>query len=99
MDEPPDEMMFPVGAVMQFLDGEVEPVLDPECRHKVQCGMECHEPKGWGIFVRKLQAVLVPKPKKYVLTLHSLSMCDIELARASVTPSGKQTWKNHYTFH
>lgn len=98
MDAPPDAMMFPIGVVMQFAGGEVEPVLDPECRHELQCGLECHDPKGWGVFVRKLKAMLVPKPKKYVLTLHSLSMCDIELARGSVTPTGVQTWKNHYTF-
>ena len=46
----------------------------------------------------KLNVVLVPKPTKYVLTLHSLSMCDIELARGQVTPSGVQTWINHYNF-
>ena len=99
MDDPPDPMFFPIGAVLQFADGHVEPVLDPECRHEVQCGLECHEQSGWGIFFGKIQSLLMPKPQKYVLTLHSLSMCDVELARGVVTAKGKQSWNNHYAFN
>lgn len=98
MDLPPEDMFFPVGAVVQHETGRVEPVLDPECRHDVKCVLECKSSTMWTHFVSKLNVVLVPKPTKYVLTLHSLSMCDIELARGQVTPSGVQTWINHYNF-
>ena len=37
MDLPPEDMFFPVGAVVQHETGRVEPVLDPECRHDVKC--------------------------------------------------------------
>lgn len=98
MDIPPDKMFFPVGAVVQFETGQVEPVLDPECRHDVTCVLECKSRSSWSVFVSKLKIVLQPKPKYYVLTLHSLSMCDIELARGQVTPKGVQRWANHYAF-
>ena len=98
MDVAPSDMFFPLGAVFQFRNEKVKPVLDPDCRHDVQCVLECNHRKGWVVFVTKLKTVLVPKPNEYVLTLHSLAMCDVEMARGQVTPKGVQTWVNHYTF-
>ena len=90
-------MFFPVGAVIQVQGGQVLPVLDPECRHDVQCGLECHNREHWHMFINKLNTLLLPKPKEYVLTVHSLAMCDIELARGTVTRRGKREWVNHYS--
>ena len=98
MDVVPSDMFFPLGAVFQFQNGGVEPVLDPDCRHDVQCVLECISGKGWVVFLSKLKTVLVPKPNTYVLTVHSLTMCDIEMARGKVSPKGVQTWVNYFTF-
>ena len=96
--EAPDAMFFPLGVVFQFRGGRVEPVLDPECRHGVQCVLQCEKRTEWSVFVSKLKSILSPKPEPYFLTIHSLAMCDIELARGHVTPKGARTWINHYTF-
>ena len=96
MEVPPESMFFPVGAVFQFRNGKVEPALDPECRHDTQCVLECTNRHSWSLFIAKLDNILVPKAIKYVLTIHSLSFCDIELARGCVTPKGVRTWINHY---
>lgn len=98
MDVAPDDMFYPLGVVVQYADGNVRPVFEPECRHDVQCVLQCNSKKAWPLFVRKLKLVLVPKSKKYILTVHSLAMCDIELVRGEVTPKGVQTWDAHYTF-
>ena len=96
--EAPDAMFFPLGVVLQFRGGKVEPVLDPECGHDVQCVLECETKSGWRVFLSKLRSVLSPKPEDYILTIHSLALCDIELARGHVTAKGARTWINHYTF-
>lgn len=96
--EAPEAMFFPLGVVLQFRQGKVEPVLDPECRHDVQCVLQCEKRSDWEVFVSKLRSILLPKAEPYFLTIHSLAMCDIELARGHVTAKGARTWINHYTF-
>ena len=98
MDVSPDAIFFPTGVVLQFRGGAVQPVLDPECRHDVQCVLECENRSGWSVFVSKLNNALSPKAEPYALTVHSLALCDIELARGHVNPKGARTWINHYTF-
>lgn len=98
VDAGPDDMFFPLGAVVQYSDGSVRPVFEPECRHDIQCVLECKTKKTWKQFVRKLNLLLTPEPKKYILTVHSLAMCDIELARGEVSGKGEQTWINLYSF-
>ena len=41
MESPPASMFFPVGVVVQYANGTVLTVLDPECRHDIQCALAC----------------------------------------------------------
>lgn len=83
---------------MQYANGAVLTVLDPECRHDIQCALTCDSPQNWTLFMKKIRTVLAPNHRKYFLTLHSLSMCDAEIARCSINKRGMVAWENNYAF-
>ena len=91
-------MFFPVGVVVQYADGTVLAVLDPECRHDIQCVLACESPQNWTLFMKKIRAVLLPNTRKYFLSLRSLSMCDAEIGRCNINKKGIVTWENRYAF-
>ena len=65
MSEPPAplSMFFPVGAVLAYANGDVRPVLDPECRHEAcRCCLRAEQAQQWNLFCKKAHAVVAEAP-------------------------------------
>lgn len=96
--EKPLALFFPVGAVRIYEDGEIEPVLDPECEHRFSCSLKCYSERGWCAFVRKMGSVLTPSQRNWRLSVRSCSLPSAEIAEAWCDKKGRVFCKNKYMF-
>lgn len=96
--EKPLALFFPLGAVKIYENGEIEPILDPECEHKFSCSLKCCSEKGWCTFVRKMGSVLTPACRNWRLSVRSYSLPGAEIAEAWCDKQGRVCCENKYKF-
>lgn len=95
---PPLPLFFPLGVVKMFSDGHVEPVLDPECRHEIQCTLTCANPATWTTFLAKIASITKPNPINWYYSIRSFENPMFEVAAVLCNKKGQIETKNKYAF-
>lgn len=98
LSEKPLALFFPMGAVRIYEDGEIEPILDPDCEHMFSCSLKCYSQKGWCAFVRKMNCLLTPTHRNWRLSVRSYSLPGVEIAEAWCNKQGRIFYENKYMF-